>query len=381
MLKRITDKTGARIARATAALHGRLRRPSASDTRTLLALAATVAGISALAVVLLMDSAHATPLTAGDRIQVVVEAGEEFSGKYQIDQNGRVQLPYAGAVMLAGLEPEAAAAAVADRLVSMGLFKRMFTRTSLLVLAWAPLDVRVSGAVFYAGAHRINLPPSRDRAPDRGEDLPGATLPERRLSDALRAAGGVTPWADVQHIAVRRQGQTRLFNLWGLLIGQTGDDPSLQSGDEILVPVLPEAQPALARPSIITPPGIKIFVSNLIQPSQSNAQATASNGQMSLAYGARFSQAVVAANCVGGINGTSADRTAVLVRTDRMQGTTQKWDNRVEALIRDGTHEGNPVLLEGDAVACYDSHSTSVRDVFKAIADVLLPFSLLRRLP
>lgn len=381
MLKRALDHAAARAARAVGALGARLRRPGAADVRMLLALSATVLGISALALALLMGTAQATPLTAGDRVQVVVEAGDEFSGKYQIDQTGRIQLPYAGAVLLAGLEPEMAAAVVSDRLVSVGLFKRQFARTSLLVLAWAPLDVRVSGAVFYAGAHRINLPPSRDRSPDRGEDLPGAGVPERRLSDALRAAGGVTPWADIEHVAVRRQGQTRLFNLWGLLIGQTGEDPLLQNGDEILVPTLPEAQPALARPSLITPPGIKVFVSNLIQPSQGNAQATASNGQLSLAYGARFSQAVVAANCVGGIHGTSAERAAVLVRTDRLKGTTQQWDARVEALMRGGTQDGNPLLLEGDAVACYDSHVTSVRDVFRAIADVLLPFSLLRRIP
>jgi polysaccharide export outer membrane protein len=180
-------------------------------------------------------------------------------------------------------------------------------------------------------------------------------------------------------VAVRRAGQTRLYDLWGLIRGEPSDDPTLQSGDEILVPVLPDSQPGLARPSSITPPGVKVFISNLIQPAQSNAQATANGGSLSLAYGSRFSQAVVAANCVGGIVATSAHRSAVLVRTDRMSGTTRTWDNPVEDLIRDTDEQRNPVLLEGDALACYDSTMTSVRDVFKALADVLSPFAIFRR--
>jgi polysaccharide export outer membrane protein len=357
------------------------RRPRLSDLRMLLVLFALTLLFGVAAMLLLASAAHAMPLSAGDRLQVVVEAGEEFSGRYQIDVQGRIQLPYAGPVRLSGLEPEAAAAAVSERLVSAGLFRRSFVRTTLLVTAWAPLEVRVSGAVFYPGAHRVNVPPSRDRAPDRGEELPGASLPERRLSDALRAAGGVTPWADVSHIVVRRNGQTRLYNLWGLVMGETGEDPGLQSGDEVLVASLPEAQPALARPSSITPPGIKIFMSNLIQPAQSNAQATVSGGQLSMAYGTRFGQAVVAGNCVGGIPGTSASRSAVLVRTDRITGRTTTWDSAVEDLIRDTSDARNPLLLEGDAVACYDSAITTVRDVFRTLSDVLNPFAIFRRVP
>jgi polysaccharide export outer membrane protein len=313
-------------------------------------------------------------------LQVTVEAGEEFSGRYQVDVHGRIQLPYAGAVELAGQEPEVAAATIADRLVAAGLFRRSFVRTSVQVLAWAPLELRVSGAVYLPGLVEINRPSAKDRVADRSDEIPGGSLPERKLSDALRAAGGVTPWADVAHVALRRKGQTRLYNLWGLVLGETGDDPAVQAGDEIIVPQGAVSQSALVRPSVITPPGIKVFISNLTQPSQSNAQATANGGMMAMAYGSRFSQAVVAANCVGGITSTSGQRAAVLVRTDRMTGVTHTWDESVESLIRDSNEARNPMLLEGDAVACYDSGVTSVRDVFRTITDVLMPFSLIRNL-
>jgi len=365
-----------RLARA---LLAKFRRPRGADLKMLALLALVVTVFTVAALWLMSTAAHAVPLSAGDRLQVVVEAGEDFTGKYQLDVGGQVQLAYAGPVVLAGLEPEAAGAAISDRLVSTGIFKRGFVRTAVQVLAWAPVEVRVSGEVFYPGAHRINMAPTRDRAPDRSEEVPGAALPERRLSDALRAAGGVTPWADIAHIALRRGGRTRSVDLWGLLRGEPGDDPAMQSGDEVLVSRLELAQPALARPSAITPPGIKIFVSNLIQPALSNAQATASGGAISLAYGARFSQAVVAANCVGGTS-IASSRSAVLVRTDRISGTTRHWDAPVEQLMRAATDDINPLLLESDAVACYDSTVVSAREVFHAVYEMLVPFAVLKSL-
>jgi len=365
-----------RLARAMAR---RFRRPGAGDVLWLSALVLLALLFSAVALWLISGTAHAQPLSAGDRLQVVVDAGEEFSGRYQLDVQGRIQLPYAGPVTLAGLEMADAAQAISDRLVNAGFFRRSYVRTSVMVTRWAPLDVLVSGAVFRPGAVRVNQP-DRNSAADLKEDVPGATLPERRLSDALRAAGGVTPWADVKHIAVRRMSQVRLYDLWGLILGRNSEDPALQNGDEVLVPLLGEAQPELTRPSAITPPGIKIFISNLIQPATSNAQATATGGQMSMAYGSRFSQAVVAANCVGGIVPTSASRTAVLVRTDAHSGRTTTWDAPVESIIRNPGATPNPLLQEGDAVACYDANVTGIRDVFRLFSEILSPFSLLKSL-
>lgn len=357
----------------------RFRRPRSADIKVLTLLMFLALLTSLIALLLLPAVSVAMPLSAGDRVQVTVEAGEEFSGRYQIDVQGRIQMPYAGAITLAGQEPEVAAATISDRLVGAALFRRSFVRTSVVVIHWAPIDVRISGAVFLPGAHMVNTLQPKDVAADRREDLPGAGLPQRKLSDALRTAGGVTPWADIAHVAVRRAGQTRLYNLWGLVVGETGEDPALQSGDEVLVPVLNEVQAALARPSAITPPGIKIFASNLIQPSQSNASATVSGGQLSLAYGSRFSQAAVAANCVGGVSATNAGRSAVLIRTDRLTGQTTTWDESVENLARQNSEARNPILMEGDAIACYDSGVTNLRDVFRTIADILLPYTLLQK--
>ena len=360
-------------------LSARFRRPRLGDLIAISVTLSTGLLFLILAAYFLSTLAIAMPLSAGDRVSIVVASGEDFTGRYQLDVQGHLHLPHVGRVDLSGLEPEAAAAAISDRLVQANVFKSSFVRTSLSVIFWAPLHVMVSGAVFYPGAHRINLPPSRDRAPEKQEELPGAALPERRLSDALRTAGGVTPWADVAHVVVKRKGVSHLYDLWGVVRGEANFDPALQAGDEILVPsqILPQA--ALARPTAITPPGVKVFISNLIQPAQSNAQATAANGSISMLYGSRFSQAVVAGNCVGGIFPTSSERAAVLVRTDRQSGATSTIDMPIERLIRSPLDETNPILLEGDAVACYDSKVTGVRDVFRALSDLLSPISILLR--
>jgi polysaccharide biosynthesis/export protein len=362
---------------ASQALRRRFYRPVLGD---ILAICIT-AGVSLLCLILALffisNLAIAAPLSPGDRLAVLVSSGEDFSGKFQVDMQGYIQMPYTGPIHVAGMEPEQAANAISDRLVKTALFRADFVRTAVSVIAWAPLTIPVSGAVFYPGTHRINMPIPRDRAPEKQDELPGAALPERRLSDALRTAGGVTPWADVAHVMVRRVGLTQLYNLWGVVRGEPALDPILQAGDEVIVPTLALPQPALARPTSITPPGVKVFVSNLIQPSLSNAQASVNGGSLSFAYGTRLSQGAVAADCVGGVGATNASRAVVLVRTDRQSGLVSTHDIPVERLIRASFEDENPMLMEGDALACYDSKVTNVREVFRSFSDILSPLSII----
>jgi hypothetical protein len=72
---------------------------------------------------------------------------------------------------------------------------------------------------------------------------------------------------------------------------------------------------------------------------------------------------------------------ATLVRTQRLDGTTQRWNVPVEQLLTEGHDEINPLLQEGDAVACYDSNVTGWREVFRTLTEILLPLSIFRGLP
>jgi polysaccharide biosynthesis/export protein len=359
------------------------RRPHMADLLALLVMLGIMLGIGAVAIVVMVLTAHsaqATPLTSGDRVQLVLENGEGFSGKYQIDVQGQIALPYAGAVSLAGMDPSAAAQAVTQQLETRGLFRVGAARTTLQVLWWAPLNIRVSGEVFSPGVIAVNMPASRDRTIERAEEIPGAYVPNRNLSDALKAAGGITTWADLSRVALRRGGVVGFHDVRHLLSGAPGTDPALQEGDEVVVARLAQPDVLQARPSGITPPGIKVFAGNMVQ-SQNNAPAANALGALPMAYGSRLSQAVVAINCAGGINWSNASRMASLVRTERTTGKTQRWNVPVEKLLDEGSDEINPLLQEGDALACYDSEVTGWREVFKVLTDILSPISIYRGLP
>ena len=359
------------------------RRPHMADLLALLVMLGIMLGIGAMAIVVMVLTAHAaqaTPLTSGDRVQLVLENGEGFSGKYQIDVQGQIALPYAGVVSLAGMDPSEAAQAVTQQLETRGLFRVGAARTTLQVLWWAPLSIRVSGEVFGPGVIAVNMPASRDRTIERAEEIPGAYVPNRNLSDALKAAGGITTWADLSRVALRRNGLVGFHDVRHLLSGAPGTDPALQEGDEVVVARLAQPDVLQARPSGITPPGIKVFAGNMVQ-SQNNAPAANALGALPMAYGSRLSQAVVAINCAGGINWTNASRMASLVRTERTTGKTQRWNVPVEKLLDEGSDEINPLLQEGDALACYDSEVTGWREVFKVLTDILSPISIFRGLP
>jgi polysaccharide biosynthesis/export protein len=380
------DETRSLVATATAALNAVLRlfrRPHMADLLTLLLMAGIMLAIAAAAIVAMVltaGEAQATPLTAGDRVQLVLENGEGFSGKYQIDLQGQIALPYAGAVKIAGMDAAQASQAVTQRLEAQGLFRPGAARTTMQVLWWAPLNVSVSGEVFNPGTQAVNMPASRDRTIERAEEIPGAYAPNRNLSDALKAAGGITTWADLSRVALRRGGLTTVHDVRHLLSGQPGIDPALQEGDELTVARLAQPEPLQARPSAITPPGIKVFAGNMVQ-SQNNAPAANALGALPMAYGSRLSQAVVAINCAGGINWSNASRMASLVRTERTTGQTRRWNVPVEKLLDEGSDEINPLLQEGDALACYDSQVTGWREVFKVLTDILSPISIFRGLP
>ena len=363
-----------------AGLRRLFRRPNLSDLLALIQMVALGMGVALIALVLLVlmaRSANATPLSAGDRVQVVIDSGEGFSGKYQVDVQGQLLLPFTAPVKVAGLEPPSAAQALSEQLEQQGIFRPGAARATVQVLWWAPLDVRVSGEVYTPGRVRVNLPASRDKSVERAEEVPGAYTPNRNLSDALKAAGGITPWSDLAHIGLKRRGHLVEFDLRHLLEGSAGEDPELQQDDEVIVTRLAAPVPAQVRPSGITPPGIKIYAGNLLQ-GQNNIPAGNGIGTLTLIYGSRLTQGAVAANCVGGVSWANRDRKVVLMRTDRLTGQNRVWEISVNDFLTQADDAVNPMLQEGDALACFDSTITGVRDVFKTLLEVLMPLSILR---
>lgn len=319
------------------------------------------------------------PLSPGDRIKVSIPEGDLFNGIYVVNLDGTVKIPYLEAMSVSGLEPPQVEQALTQSLIEKGLFNPSFVQVNVQVIEWAPVQINVEGATFQPGRILIN-----QRKPEELANLTQASgdyPPDRFLTVAIRAAGGVLPNADIKHIRLIRNQQESTIDLSGILTGKPIQDLPLIADDQIVIPDAGRFQNELVRPSQITLDGVRVFLSNLTEPASSNSSAAISKDATAFVYGSRLSQAVIAGNCAGGARSTNARRHALLVRTDRMTGQTQVVDQPIENLLRKPNDDAsNPMLMPDDGIACYDSTVVDVRGIAQLLGNILSPFSLLLNL-
>ncbi len=333
-----------------------------------------------LGVVCLLGTAGnsmALPISPGDRVKVTIPEGEEFSGIFEINLNGMLELPYAKWIYAVGLEPEQLQQRVYQTLVKQGFFQPSFLKVNLSVVQWAPIPVFVTGSTFQPGRVLINelSDVEQTQAP---VPLSGQAPLNRMLTTALRRAGGITPTADVTAVQLKRGSRKQVLNLTGAFTGEPFVDIPLIAGDQVIVPDTGTVNPLIVRPSNITPAEININISNLTVPAAGNSVAGIGGEAQKFPYGSRFSHAVVSANCAGGTMITNARRRAILVRTERSTGKTTVFERGVEDVLRTSTdNTNNPFLMADDGVVCYDSRVTNFQAVLGIITQFLTPSLLI----
>ena len=319
-------------------------------------------------------------LSPGDRIRVRIVDGDLLNGDYEVSIDGSLQIPYLKPMTVGGLTLRDVEQRLAHSLVEEGLFKQHFVKVSVRQLLWGPIQVHVAGAVFDPGQIYLNDRNAEERA-QQVTQAGGDYASRRTLTTALQVAGGVRPDADLRRIVIIRGQRHKVVDLSGIIHGVKFHDPPLAAGDQILVGSTGEFQSALIRPTQITPPGIVVYMSNLAVPASGNSVAAINRDTTRLPYGLRLLQGAVAANCVGGTAATNGNRYVILASRNPITKQTEVIERSIEQLVRDAHRdEFNPYLLSGDAIACYDSTMTGVRDVARTVADVLFPFTL-RALP
>ena len=312
----------------------------------------------------------------GDRLNIFIPGSAEFSGDYAVNADGRVILPFAGEVQAVGLSNAELSKRIEAALVKAGVFKSDKFLISVRPVLYAPINVTVSGAVFLPGRFIINNIAPADKG-DKALVKNGDSPVDRFIAAALRAGGGVRPDADLSRITLKRGGKSYVLNWQGAITGAAVDDVPLLEGDHIYVPEAPCFQSALVRPSQITPPGVRVFISNVSQPAAAQLTATNTAG---IPYGTRLLAGLVAANCVGGSRSTNAGRVAVLISRNPKTGETEVIQRSVEDLVLNPDRDTvNPYLMPDDSIACYDSAVVDAREVALTIQSFINPVETVRK--
>ncbi len=316
-----------------------------------------------------------TPLFSG----VFNEGNDEFSTTLEVNIDGRIKLPYLPPIKASGLTLTELERVINQRLVEQGIFNQGMAYLNLAIVEWAPVTVFVSGAVFNPGQVTINVRSNEARLLLR-ENNSGDFPIERLLPAALKSAGGVTPDADIRQIEVIRNGQVYSIDLAGVVLGHPTISLPLISGDMIRVNSIGTPQIELIKPSAITPPGARIFISNLTRPAFDNASSAVGQHSTSLPYGSTLLNAVVSGNCAGGTVSTNSNRLVVLVSSDPLTRKPIAIERRIEDLLRAPNRlDLNPFIMPNDSIVCYDSRVTNIRDIGKTVSDILFPVSWITR--
>lgn len=318
-----------------------------------------------------------TPLSPGDMVELMIDNGDGFNGRYVVDASGYIDIPLIPAIFAFGKNTWQVAKDIELALIRAEIFQPSTALVNLQVLSWAGVEVSVSGAVFQPGRVLINQRQFNSLQDEKMAAF-GDFAPTRLLSEAIRAANGIRPDAKLDQVVLIRKGWQVEVDLTGIITGEPVQDYPLVSGDRVIIPSTGCFQAHLVRPSQITPKGFRVFMSNLTDSASNNSGAGISKYASNLPYGTRLLQAAVSANCIGGKQWTNAPRKIVLASRHPITGETQVIERSVEQLMRFGNREAvNPFLMPDDAVACYDSSVTNLRDIASALLDITAPFRVL----
>lgn len=320
-------------------------------------------------------------LQVGDLVHLHSLPFDELSGLYQITSEGNIDLPFIGSQRVANTSLVSAKAVIEHALKVNGWFKAGVTQIQLSITEDAPISVVIRGSVFNPGQAVLNAR-SKTEIQNEIRQNTGSHTRSRNLLSALRAVGGVRPDANLRRVYLERSGLVYQFDLSSLLSGyQHPDVPDLQNHDKIYVASLGYEQSDLIRPSSITPPGMRVFMSNLTAPASSNAQSAIGSDSSRVPYGVSLIDVAVAANCMGGTQMANASRSIILVTKNygsKKQLVIQRGID--ELLIEASNSNINPYIMPNDAIACYDSKFTNFREVARGLGELISPFLLGRLL-
>ena len=318
-----------------------------------------------------------TAITKGDVLRIRFQGMPQHDGLYQVNANNELELPFAESLSVKGQNRQSLMRLIECELVRLKWFYEDTVKVDVSLVRMASVDVAVFGAVFNPGRVSINNQPVQKQE-DAIQQISGAHSNGRDIVAALLAAGGVRPDANLTGIYVKRGKQITHIPLQRLLTGvDFTSTPSLINGDVVLVKTSGFENAQLIKPSQITPPGIRVFMSNLTAPALNNAQSSVGADSTRMPYGSSLLDSAISANCVGGTHQANASRSIILVTHNHGSKKQVVIQRSINTLLANSSNSSvNPYVMPNDGVACYDSRFTNFRDVARGIAEVVSPLFL-----
>ncbi len=219
-----------------------------------------------------------------------------------------------------------------------------------------PIKIAVVGEVYRAGSHFIQ-PELLSRDSNNGANQGKQESIPPRLSQAINAANGIKPLADLRDVQVKRtawNGDEKIIavNLWEVIqSGDTSKDIILQEGDRIIIPqakALSEEDRRKLASTTFSPETVTVnVVGEVVTP-----------GPVEVEPNTPLNQAILAA---GGFDSQRANSSEVELVSLKPNGTVEKRKIKVD-LGAEVNEESNPVLNQNDVVVVGRSGSTKTAD-------------------
>ena len=219
-----------------------------------------------------------------------------------------------------------------------------------------PIKVAVVGEIYRPGSHFIQ-PELLSRDNNSGANQGKQESIPPRLSQAISAASGIKPLADIKDVQVKRtswNGEEKIIavDLWEVIqSGDTSQDIILQEGDKIIIPkatALTEEERQKIADGTFSPDEITVnVVGEVVTP-----------GPVQVKPNTPLNQAILAA---GGFDTQRANSKEVELVSLKPDGTVDKRKITID-LGAEVNEQTNPVLGQNDVVVVGRSGSTSATD-------------------
>ena len=219
-----------------------------------------------------------------------------------------------------------------------------------------PIKIAVVGEVYRPGSHFVQ-PELLSRDNNGGANQGKRESIPPRLSQAINAASGIKPLADIEDVQVKRtawNGEEKLIsvNLWEVIqSGDTSQDIILQEGDRVIIPqatAISKDRSQKQAEGTFSPEKITVnVVGEVVTP-----------GPVEVRPNTPLNQAILAA---GGFDSQRANQKEVELVSLKPNGTVDKRKIEVDlgAEVNDQT---NPILGQNDVVVVGRSGTTAATD-------------------